>query len=113
VKGNMAPTGGITALDDTKTIATCMHKAGYRTGLIGKYLNGYGEGGKDEPGPRGWHYIPPGWDDWHGLIGTTTYWQYNFAINHNGAVNPQEYGTDRNPMTPVTMTSISLMSWPI
>ena len=40
--------------DDTQTIATWLHGAGYFTGLIGKYLNRY-------PFGRG-PYIPPGWD---------------------------------------------------
>jgi N-acetylglucosamine-6-sulfatase len=41
-------------LDETDTLATWLHEAGYHTGLVGKYLNGY-------PWDRG-PYVPPGWD---------------------------------------------------
>ncbi len=38
---NALPNGGATKFDPTSTIATWLHQAGYRTGLIGKYLNQY------------------------------------------------------------------------
>lgn len=41
---------------ENSTLATWLDDAGYRTGLIGKYLNDY-------PGPP---EIPPGWDFWRG-----------------------------------------------
>ncbi|HLB61304.1 MAG TPA: sulfatase [Actinomycetota bacterium] len=44
---------GFTTFDDGSTVATWLHDGGYRTGLIGKYLNQY-------QGP----YVPPGWDRW-------------------------------------------------
>jgi N-acetylglucosamine-6-sulfatase len=37
--------------DDAETLAVWLHRAGYHTGLFGKYLNGY-KGG----------FVPPGWD---------------------------------------------------
>lgn len=43
-------------LDESSTIATWLHAAGYHTGLVGKYVNGYPFG----PG----RYVPPGWDVW-------------------------------------------------
>lgn len=43
-------------LDPSATIAARLHDAGYRTGLVGKYLNGY-------PFP-GTPLVPPGWDRW-------------------------------------------------
>ena len=50
--------GGIDAFTaDGRTLPVWLHKAGYRTGLFGKYLNGYGKGEF-----RG--YLPPGWDRW-------------------------------------------------
>ncbi|MBI3334016.1 sulfatase-like hydrolase/transferase, partial [Candidatus Pacearchaeota archaeon] len=42
---------------DTSTIATWLQNDGYRTGLIGKYLNDYE---KTIP----WPYMPPGWSEW-------------------------------------------------
>ena len=38
---NSGTYGGFGAFDDSSTMATDFHDAGYRTGLIGKYLNGY------------------------------------------------------------------------
>jgi arylsulfatase A-like enzyme len=57
---------------ETSTLATWLDAAGYRTGLVGKYLNGY-EASTD--------YVPPGWDFWRG--GAPAY--YN--------VGPSMYGT--------------------
>ncbi len=65
---------GWRTLDDRETIATWLDAAGYRTALIGKYLNGYGDASTPP------NYIPPGWDSWHALWNadsTTAYQQYN------------------------------------
>ena len=40
---------------EERTVATWLEKSGYRTGLIGKYINGYDAS-----------YVPPGWDYWAG-----------------------------------------------
>ncbi len=53
---NEGPSGGWHSFQDQEqeTIAVVLQKAGYRTGLIGKYLNGYtADAGK-----------PPGWNYW-------------------------------------------------
>jgi arylsulfatase A-like enzyme len=50
--------GGFHAFDDSSTIATWLDRVGYRTALIGKYLNGY------DPSAG---YVPPGWDRWFGM----------------------------------------------
>jgi len=42
--------GGFAAFDDSSTVATWLQDTGYRTGLFGKYLNGYET-----------EYVPPGW----------------------------------------------------
>lgn len=61
--------GGFQAFaTDQDTIATTLHAKGYRTGLIGKYLNGY------EP-ELDWRYIPPGWDRWN-ITRTGAYYDY-------------------------------------
>ena len=52
---------GLPDFDDGSTLATWLDDAGYRTALIGKYLNGYGE----TPGAVPDNYVPPGWDSWH------------------------------------------------
>jgi N-acetylglucosamine-6-sulfatase len=76
-------------LNDSSTIATWLHEAGYRTSFVGKYLNHY-------PWQLG-TYTPPGWDDWHAYAGQTAY--YNYALIENGTQvsyggAPADYATD-------------------
>lgn len=42
---------------EKSTLATWLHDTGYRTGLVGKYFNGY---------EAATNYVPPGWDFWRG-----------------------------------------------
>ena len=79
-------------LDESSTIATWLHDAGYHTGLFGKYLNHYPYGG---PG-----YIPAGWDRWsarrYGPV-TTLYYDYTLieqtrAVRYGSAED--DYSTD-------------------
>ena len=72
---NIGKHGGFEAfLNDQSTVATWMKAAGYRTGLIGKYLNEYGSTDKDQGGA----YIPPGWDTWKATF-TVSQFDYNFS----------------------------------
>ena len=63
----MNPTGSISAFADVSTVATWLHDlAGYRTGLFGKYLNGYGSSATTtRRRTAALHYVPPGWDRWY------------------------------------------------
>lgn len=75
--------------DETETIATMLNDAGYRTGLVGKYLNNYPFG----RGPR----VPPGWDDWHVFFGGSEYFEYKLNDNarvHRRGNTPADYSTD-------------------
>lgn len=83
-------TGG--SLDEDRTLAVWLHDAGYRTAMIGKYLNGY-------PWDRG-PYVPPGWDRWlaktNDSIGTT---YYGYGLIDQGVPRrvgeaPADYVTD-------------------
>jgi arylsulfatase A-like enzyme len=61
-------------LDESSTIATWLDDAGYQTGFVGKYLNGY-------PWDRG-PYVPDGWDRFLAKRNTdvsTTYERYPFV----------------------------------
>lgn len=71
---NGGPFGGFGAFDDVSTIATWLDAAGYRTGLFGKYLNGY-----TDPS-----IVPPGWDEWFGFISGDGRNYYGFDVSVNG-----------------------------
>jgi N-acetylglucosamine-6-sulfatase len=96
VRSNKPPLGGFekfhTNRDESSTIATWLHDAGYRTGLLGKYLNGYPNGAGDT-------FVPPGWDTWASPVRSGGYSGYNYRLNENGTLvpygaNPQDYMTD-------------------
>ena len=59
------------------TLPAWLQKAGYRTALIGKWLNGYGA--RDAHGE-----VPKGFDIWRGLLDVSAYDYYNFVMNRNG-----------------------------
>ena len=78
---------------ESSTIATWLQSAGYRTALMGKYLNGYLEA----RGAGLHHYVPPGWSEWH-VIGDG-YREYDYTMNRNGSLvafghEPQHALTD-------------------
>jgi arylsulfatase A-like enzyme len=80
--------GGL--LDDSSTIATWLDDAGYRTGLVGKYLNGYPFSSKPE------NYVAPGWDYWAAFDGVD---HYDYRLNENGTTvaygrDEEDYSTD-------------------
>jgi N-acetylglucosamine-6-sulfatase len=88
---NQFPNGGFRSFDDSSTIATMLHGAGYSTALIGKYLNGYGSNGDGEG------YVPPGWDVWEAFYGGMGY--YDYRLSEQGRVvryhdAPRDYSTD-------------------
>ena len=85
---------------EQSTLATWLHDAGYRTGLVGKYLNGYPRLPRrltsatlpDE-------YIPPGWDEWYAQLGRGATGGSAFQLNENGRIvaydeRPEHYTTD-------------------
>lgn len=78
---NFPPGGGFERFDELGreevTLATALHEAGYRTALIGKYLNGY-------PNGRDKSWVPPGWDEWASPVGGSPYAAYRFTLNENG-----------------------------
>lgn len=95
---NSPPNGGFAAFRDrgaeASTFATALSASGYRTALMGKYLNGY------DPSVRGTDgrpYIPPGWTDWAAT--GEGYGGYNYTLNENGKLvhygkRPRDYLTD-------------------
>ena len=90
---NMLPLGGFKKFRqdgrEALTFAIGLQAAGYRTGLIGKYLNGY-------PGSEH-RYVPPGWAEWYCLFFPEPY--YDYEVNHRGLLErhgdqPPDYQTD-------------------
>ncbi len=91
-----ARNGGATAFKalglDRSTIATWLRRVGYRTHLIGKYLNSYNE--VEPPGD-----IPPGWDNWHAVYRFGLGGYYSIQLAENGRIvtygnSAQDYSTD-------------------
>jgi N-acetylglucosamine-6-sulfatase len=89
--------GGCWAFDATSTVATWLHDApppnNYRTGIIGKYLNGYAiDPSAPETDCRNPHYVAPGWTDWEVLSG---FWkQTPNALEHHRGIPQAMYRFD-------------------
>jgi arylsulfatase A-like enzyme len=74
--------------NDRATFATALSAAGYRTAMLGKYLNGY------LPAK---HPPAPGWTSW--AVAGHAYAEFNYNLNENGRVvhygsAPSDYLTD-------------------
>lgn len=73
--------------NEVNTFGVALHKVGYQTGFMGKYLNGY------LPADS----VPPGWDTWD--VTGNGYSEYNYTLNENGkqvpfGKAPSDYLTD-------------------
>lgn len=86
---------------ESDTLAVWLQQAGYVTGHIGKYLNGYGR--VAPPGVAPETYIPPGWTDWQGLIDPSTYQVFDYQMNDNGTL--VEYGNATGDYQTDTITT--------
>ena len=80
--------GGYWEFEDRSTAAVWLHDAGYRTALIGKYLNHY-----DRP-----ELVPAGWDRWVAIGGPNSRF-YDYDLSVDGVVeyhgfDPDDYSTD-------------------
>lgn len=85
VFNNSAPDGGFDVFtrrhEDESTFATSLRAVGYRTALIGKYLNPYRPeeryvlDGRRRAAP----YVPPGWTDW-GAVDNGGYAEYGYTM---------------------------------
>src|SRR3954465_15702060 len=77
VLGNFYPYGWYGMKGRATTLPAWLQQAGYRTALIGKWLNGYGA--LDAHGE-----VPKGFDIWRGLLDVSAYDYFNFVMNVNG-----------------------------
>ncbi|MBH8577431.1 sulfatase-like hydrolase/transferase [Nostocaceae cyanobacterium CENA369] len=95
---------------EQETIATSLKANGYRTALIGKYLNGYPDTVREDEDKIPDTYVPPGWTEWYSPMEKgkkknkakgygNPYTQYGYTLNQNGRLvkygnNSEDYGTD-------------------
>jgi N-acetylglucosamine-6-sulfatase len=95
---NSPPEGGYSVFhergEEAETFAVALQRRGYRTALMGKYLNGYKPGAR-EGGRR--PYVPPGWNEWD--VAGNGYPEYGYRMNSDGHVHqyghrPSEYLTN-------------------
>ncbi|MBM3668253.1 MAG: hypothetical protein FJW90_12450, partial [Actinobacteria bacterium] len=90
---------GYGALEEADTLPVWLRRAGYRTAMVGKYLNGYGvDDGFVEEVPDA-RQVPPGWSEWFALTAGTDQRRYKYKLNENGSVRrygkrPEHYVTD-------------------
>jgi arylsulfatase A-like enzyme len=96
---NVGSDGGITAFynrnNEQNSFNVYLQQAGYRTAMMGKYLNGYLQGPRRSPVPS--TYVPPGWNQWD--VGGYAYSEYDYQLNQNGRLRsygdrPRDYLTD-------------------
>ncbi|WUH97596.1 sulfatase-like hydrolase/transferase [Spirillospora sp. NBC_00431] len=76
--------------NEERTFAKGLADGGYRTALVGKYLNRY----EDRPG-----HVPPGWTEWYGAADKNFYNGYDYVLNENGTLvrygsKESDYSTD-------------------
>ena len=91
VRSNDPPDGGHPRLDHSSTLPVWLQEAGYVTGHIGKYLNGYGTVDPLE--------LPPGWTEWYASTAGTEFNYFDFTLNENGTLvsygsTPDQYQSD-------------------
>jgi arylsulfatase A-like enzyme len=96
---NAGPFGGLTAFynhdDEDRTFNIALQDAGYRTAMMGKYINGYLQGPKRSPIAS--TAVPPGWSEWD--VAGFGYREFDYKLNIDGTVHffghaPRDYLTD-------------------
>lgn len=89
---NDPPDGGMTVFrargGEKRSFAPALQRAGYRTALMGKYLNGYAVGARVGGLPE--DYVPPGWSRW--AAGAGAYREFDYSLNQDHQI--VEYGSD-------------------
>ncbi|KAM9735039.1 LOW QUALITY PROTEIN: glucosamine (N-acetyl)-6-sulfatase (Sanfilippo disease IIID), b [Menidia menidia] len=74
---------------EAEAFPVLLSKQKYQTFFAGKYLNQYG---KKEAGDVG--HVPPGWDQWHALVGNSQYYNYTLSVNGKEEKHGDSYERD-------------------
>jgi len=95
VYGNAAPDGGWRTFfeqgHEDRTLAPVLQERGYRTGLFGKYLNGFATNPLGAPAGR----RPPGWDVFLSFASRTGgYYGYTLTDGSRFGRDTEDYSTD-------------------
>jgi N-acetylglucosamine-6-sulfatase len=84
---NSPPEGGYETFSERgeqrETFALALQRVGYRTALMGKYLNGY------KPNAPGGRRVPSGWNEWD--VAGDGYPEYGYHMNSDGHVRAYGY----------------------
>uniref|UniRef100_A0A4W4HAF3 N-acetylglucosamine-6-sulfatase n=1 Tax=Electrophorus electricus TaxID=8005 RepID=A0A4W4HAF3_ELEEL len=101
---------------ETQAFPVYLSKQLYQTFYGGKYLNQYGA---SETGGVG--HVPPGWDQWHALVGNSKYYNYTLSANGKAEIHGDNYEKDyltdlidkhwllRQPVNPMLNSSIDYL----
>jgi N-acetylglucosamine-6-sulfatase len=89
VLGLYPPTGGYGRFDARESLPVWLERAGYHTVHMGKYMNGYGGETPADP--------PPGWSEWYGALGYSTYRMWGYTLNENGVNHSYGSQLDEHP----------------
>jgi arylsulfatase A-like enzyme len=100
VTDNFGP-HGYPAFDAETDLPVWLHRAGYETALVGKYLNDYSLDGHN--------VTPPGWNDWQAMDSVPLEAYYNYTVDENGRLvhygtKPADYST-----TVLTQKAVSFL----
>lgn len=96
VVSNESPVSGFETFfrlgHEASTVATWLQGAGYRTILLGKYINGYPTGASRT-------HRPPGWSEFVSPVDDEAYKGFDYRMNENGRIvsyggRSQDYLTD-------------------
>jgi arylsulfatase A-like enzyme len=83
VYSNQASGGGFEKFfrmgHEASTLAIWLRASGYRTILLGKYLNEY-------PLDSDRRHVPPGWREWHSPVAGEPYRGFDYRLNENGRI---------------------------
>ncbi|HSF01361.1 MAG TPA: sulfatase-like hydrolase/transferase [Solirubrobacterales bacterium] len=83
ITGQYAHNHGVTSnnvgyaglIDKGNVLPVWLRRAGYRTIHVGKFMNGYGAAVEPDS------VVPPGWDQWHSVLGSREYYRYDLHVN--------------------------------